>query len=218
MPPGGSLSPSPAAWPTRAARSACRLTSSSSSIVWCASSATCSAELGREPSPAEIAAEMDTSDSRVRELLKVAEQPVSLETPLGESQDAELGEFVEDMDAVQPDDRVARRLRHQQLDEVLCGLTCRERQIIELRFGLQDDRPRTLQEVSQTFGLSRERIRQIEAKTITRLRGWHEDRAPARVSGVKRRAALRPVTAGRGPRSPQGRLPRPRRSAAQAVA
>ena len=131
-------------------------------------------ELGREPSPAEIAAEMDTSESRVRELLKVAEQPVSLETPLGESQDAELGEFVEDVDAVQPDDRVARRLRHQQLDEVLSGLTCRERQIIELRFGLQDDRPRTLQEVSQKFGLTRERIRQIEAKTITRLRGCRE--------------------------------------------
>ena len=131
-------------------------------------------ELGREPSPVEIAAEMDTTDSRVRELLKVAEQPVSLETPLGETQDAELGEFVEDEESERPEVTVAERLRHQQLDEVLSGLTCRERQIIELRFGLQDDRPRTLQEVSQKFGLSRERIRQIEAKTITRLRGWQK--------------------------------------------
>ena len=128
-------------------------------------------ELGHEPNPAEIAAEMDTSESRVRELLKVAQQPVSLETPLGEEQDAELGELVADEEAAPPYVTVAERLRREQLADVLSGLTRRERQIIELRFGLQDDRPRTLQEVSQRFGLTRERIRQIEAKTITQLRG-----------------------------------------------
>jgi RNA polymerase primary sigma factor len=131
-------------------------------------------ELSREPSPAEIAAEMETTDSRVRELLKIAQQPVSLETPLGEEQDTELGTLLADDDVVPPHVTVAESLRREQLDEVLAGLTHREREIIELRYGLRDDRPRTLEEVGRQFGLTRERIRQIEAKTITRLRCCHE--------------------------------------------
>ena len=131
-------------------------------------------DLHREPSPAEIATEMDTTARKVRELLKVAQQPVSLETPLGEEQETELGDFVEDEDAVQPDEGAGETLRNEQLDDVLAGLTHRERQVIELRYGLQDDRPRTLEEVGQHFGVSRERIRQIEAKTITRLRGYQK--------------------------------------------
>ena len=131
-------------------------------------------ELGREPSPAEIAAEMDTTELKVRELLKVAQQPVSLETPLGEEQDTELGDLLGDDDAVPPHVTVAENLRREQLDKALAGLSPRERRIIELRFGLHDDRPRTLEEVGQQFSLTRERIRQIEAKAIARLGGCRE--------------------------------------------
>jgi RNA polymerase primary sigma factor len=132
-------------------------------------------DLRRGPSPAEIAAEMDTTPPKVRELLEISEQPVSLETPLGEEQEAELGDLLADEDAVQPDERIAEGLRNEQLDDVLAALTQRERQVIELRYGLHDDQPRTLEEVGRHFGVSRERIRQIEAKTIVRLRGCHEN-------------------------------------------
>ena len=142
-------------------------------------------ELGREPSPAEIAAEMDTTESRVRELLKVAQQPVSLETPLGEAQDSELGEFVEDEDAIPPDVAVAESSRHEQLDDVLAGLTQRERQVIELRFGLQDDRPRTLRggrPPVRPHARAHPPDRGQDDHAAARLPG---DRAPARVSGVR---------------------------------
>ena len=113
-------------------------------------------ELGREPQPEEIAKEMDTSVDRVREIMKIAQEPVSLETPIGEEEDSHLGDFIEDHD--------------EQLDEVLETLTVREKKVLELRFGLEDGRSRTLEEVGQHFGVTRERIRQIEAKALRKLR------------------------------------------------
>ena len=127
-------------------------------------------ELGREPLPEEIAKEMDTSVDRVREIMKIAQEPVSLETPIGEEEDSHLGDFIEDHDAPAPADAASFTLLREQLDEVLETLTIREKRVLELRFGLEDGRSRTLEEVGQHFGVTRERIRQIEAKALRKLR------------------------------------------------
>jgi len=127
-------------------------------------------ELGREPMPEEIAKEMDTSVERVREIMKIAQEPVSLETPIGEEEDSHLGDFIEDHDAPAPADAASFTLLREQLEEVLTTLTDREKKVLELRFGLEDGRSRTLEEVGQHFGVTRERIRQIEAKALRKLR------------------------------------------------
>ena len=127
-------------------------------------------ELGREPQPEEIAREMDTSVERVREIMKIAQEPVSLETPIGEEEDSHLGDFIEDHDAPAPADAASFTLLREQLEEVLETLTLREKRVLELRFGLEDGRSRTLEEVGQHFGVTRERIRQIEAKALRKLR------------------------------------------------
>ena len=127
-------------------------------------------ELGREPLPEEIAKEMDTSVDRVREIMKIAQEPDSLETPIGEEEDSHLGDFIEDHDAPAPADAASFTLLREQLEEVLETLTIREKRVLELRFGLEDGRSRTLEEVGQHFGVTRERIRQIEAKALRKLR------------------------------------------------
>lgn len=127
-------------------------------------------ELGREPAPEEIAKHMDMSPERVREILKIAQEPVSLETPIGEEDDSHLGDFIEDQDAKAPAEAAAFELLKEQLEDVLDTLTDREEKVLRLRFGLDDGRPRTLEEVGQVFGVTRERIRQIEAKALRKLR------------------------------------------------
>ena len=127
-------------------------------------------ELGREPSPEEIANEMEISVERVREILKIAQEPVSLETPIGEEDDSHLGDFIEDQDVQAPADAAAFELLREQLEDVLDTLTPREQKVLRLRFGLDDGRTRTLEEVGQVFGVTRERIRQIEAKALRKLR------------------------------------------------
>ncbi|MBO2944251.1 RNA polymerase sigma factor RpoD [Paenibacillus sp. F411] len=127
-------------------------------------------DLGREPTPEEIGKEMDISPEKVREILKVAQEPVSLETPVGEESDSNLGDFIEDQDALAPSDAAAFELLKEQLEEVLDTLTEREENVLRLRFGLEDGRTRTLEEVGQVFGVTRERIRQIEAKALRKLR------------------------------------------------
>lgn len=127
-------------------------------------------ELGREPSPEEIALEMDIPVERVREILKIAQEPVSLETPIGEEEDSHLGDFIEDEDAPAPAEAASFILLKEQLEEVLETLTLREEKVLRLRFGLDDGRARTLEEVGQEFGVTRERIRQIEAKALRKLR------------------------------------------------
>jgi RNA polymerase primary sigma factor len=131
-------------------------------------------ELGREPTPNEMAAEMGVESDRVYEMLKISQQPLSLETPAGPQGDSEIGELIEDATAVAPPEAVGEVMRREQLKEILASLTHRERSVIELRYGLRDDRPRTLDEVGQRFGLTRERIRQIEAKTLAKLRSRGE--------------------------------------------
>lgn len=127
-------------------------------------------ELGREPSPEEIAEEMDMSVDRVREILKISQEPVSLETPIGEEEDSHLGDFIQDDNVPVPADAAAFTLLKEQLVEVLGTLTDREQKVLRLRFGLDDGRARTLEEVGKEFNVTRERIRQIEAKALRKLR------------------------------------------------
>jgi RNA polymerase primary sigma factor len=127
-------------------------------------------DLGREPTPEEIGREMEFSPEKVREILKVSQEPVSLETPIGEEADSHLGDFIEDSDAVVPVDAASFILLQEQLDSVLHTLSEREKKVIQLRFGLTDGHPRTLEEVGREFGVTRERIRQIESKTLSKLR------------------------------------------------
>lgn len=127
-------------------------------------------ELGRDPSPEEIAAAMEIPVERVREIQKVAQEPVSLETPIGEEEDSHLGDFIEDEDAPAPAEAASYILLKEQLEGVLDTLTAREEKVLRLRFGLDDGRSRTLEEVGQEFGVTRERIRQIEAKALRKLR------------------------------------------------
>lgn len=127
-------------------------------------------DLGREPAPEEIAEQMEMTPEKVREILKVSQEPVSLETPIGEDEDSALGDFIEDSDAVVPLDAASFILLQEQLEGVLETLSPRERKVIELRFGLYDGTQRTLEEVGKEFGVTRERIRQIESKTLSKLR------------------------------------------------
>ncbi len=127
-------------------------------------------ELGREPSPEEIAAEMKVPVERVREILKISQEPVSLETPIGEEEDSHLGDFIQDDNVPVPSEAAAFSLLKEQLVEVLVTLTDREQKVLRLRFGLDDGRARTLEEVGKEFNVTRERIRQIEAKALRKLR------------------------------------------------
>lgn len=127
-------------------------------------------DLGREPAPEEIAEEMDLTPEKVREILKIAQEPVSLETPIGEEDDSHLGDFIEDQEATSPSEHAAYELLKEQLEDVLDTLTDREENVLRLRFGLDDGRTRTLEEVGKVFGVTRERIRQIEAKALRKLR------------------------------------------------
>lgn len=127
-------------------------------------------DIGREPTPEEISQEMDLTPDKVREILKIAQEPVSLETPIGEEDDSHLGDFIEDQDVQAPSDAAAYELLKEQLEDVLDTLTDREENVLRLRFGLDDGRTRTLEEVGKVFGVTRERIRQIEAKALRKLR------------------------------------------------
>jgi RNA polymerase primary sigma factor len=127
-------------------------------------------ELGREPTPDEIGGQMEMTAERVREILKISQEPVSLETPIGEEEDSQLGDFIEDSEAIAPPDAANETMLAEHLRRVLDSLSERERKVIELRFGLVDGHPRTLEEVGREFGVTRERIRQIESKTLCKLR------------------------------------------------
>ncbi len=132
-------------------------------------------EMGREPTPEEIAELMELTPEKVREIIKVSQETVSLETPIGDEGDSHLGDFIEDADAVVPVEAAAFALMQEQIDDVLNSLNDREKEVIRLRFGLSDGHPRTLEEVGREFGVTRERIRQIEYKTLAKLR--HPTRA-----------------------------------------
>jgi RNA polymerase sigma factor RpoD-like protein len=127
-------------------------------------------ELGREPTSEEIAEKMEIPAERVREIIKVSQEPVSLETPIGEEEDSHLGDFIEDAGAMAPQEAASHQLLKEQVEDVLASLTQRERKVLQLRFGLEDGRTRTLEEVGKEFGVTRERIRQIEAKALRKLR------------------------------------------------
>jgi RNA polymerase primary sigma factor len=134
-------------------------------------------KFGREPTPEEIAKKMKFSAEKVREIMKISQEPVSLETPIGEEEDSHLGDFIEDAEVEAPSDAASFTMLQEQLHEVLNTLNDRERKVIQLRFGLQDGHPRTLEEVGREFGVTRERIRQIESKTLGKLR--HPNRSSA---------------------------------------
>jgi len=127
-------------------------------------------EYGREPTPREIGDEMELPPDKIRAIIKLAQLPISLEAPIGEEEDSDLGDFIEDRNAVTPPDAASRQLLKEQIDDVLTSLTPREKQVLELRFGLEDGRSRTLEEVGKKFQVTRERIRQIEAKALRKLR------------------------------------------------
>lgn len=127
-------------------------------------------EKGREATNEELAKAMGVSVAKIREVKKIAQVPISLETPIGEKEDSHLGDFIEDHEAIAPDDAAGSILLREQIDELLRELTDRERQVLELRFGLKDGRPRTLEEVGKYFDVTRERIRQIEGKALTKLK------------------------------------------------
>ena len=133
--------------------------------------------LCREPTPQEMATELDTTAEKVREILKISQAPISLETPIGEDDGSQLGNFIADEDAVTPVEEVGVILRRSEVGKVLASLTPRERKVIELRFGLKGEQPRTLEEVGQRFDLTRERIRQIEAKALGKLRSFSKAQA-----------------------------------------
>ena len=127
-------------------------------------------ERGREPTPKEIGEELATPPEKIREIIKVAQLPISLESPIGEEEDSHLGDFIEDRNALPPPDAASRQLLKEQIDDVLSTLTPREQRVLQLRFGLEDGRSRTLEEVGKEFNVTRERIRQIEAKALRKLR------------------------------------------------
>ena len=127
-------------------------------------------KLGREPTTKEIADELHIEESKVEEVLKIAQEPVSLETPIGEEEDSHLGDFIPDNDAPAPADAASHTMLREQLSDVLSTLTPREEKVLRLRFGLEDGRSRTLEEVGKEFNVTRERIRQIEAKALRKLR------------------------------------------------
>jgi RNA polymerase primary sigma factor len=127
-------------------------------------------ELGREPTSEEIGADMELDADRVREIIKISQEPVSLEMPIGEEEDSSLGDFIEDNKVLAPADAASRKMLKEQMDDVLSTLSDRERQVLAMRFGLEDGRTRTLEEVGKAFGVTRERIRQIEAKALRKLR------------------------------------------------
>jgi len=134
-------------------------------------------KMGREPTPEEIGKKLNFSPEKVREIMKISQEPVSLETPIGEEEDSHLGDFIEDSEVEAPSDAASFTLLQEQLQDVLNTLNERERKVIQLRFGLQDGHPRTLEEVGREFGVTRERIRQIESKTLSKLR--HPNRSSA---------------------------------------
>jgi len=127
-------------------------------------------EYGREPTADEIGKGIEITPEKVREIVKVAQLPISLESPIGEEEDSHLSDFIEDRNALPPVDAASRQLLKEQIDEVLSTLTPRERRVLRLRFGLEDGRSRTLEEVGKEFDVTRERIRQIEAKALRKLR------------------------------------------------
>lgn len=127
-------------------------------------------DLGREPTPEEIGAEMDLPTDKVRNIINISQDPVSLETPIGEENDSHLGDFIEDGEALDPEDNASYQMLREELEDVLETLTDREENVLRLRFGLDDGRNRTLEEVGKVFGVTRERIRQIEAKALRKLR------------------------------------------------
>jgi RNA polymerase primary sigma factor len=127
-------------------------------------------EYGREPTPSEIGDEMEIAPEKIRGIIKLAQLPISLESPIGEEEDDQLGDFIEDRSALAPPDAASKQLLKEQIDEVLSSLTPREQRVLRLRFGLEDGRSRTLEEVGREFKVTRERIRQIEAKALRKLR------------------------------------------------
>jgi RNA polymerase primary sigma factor len=131
-------------------------------------------DIGREPTLEEVAAEMGVSPEKVREIKKISQEPTSLHQRVGEDGDAQLGDFIADRDSASPVDEVGDIVQREKIGLALGALTHRERSVLELRFGLEDGRPRTLDEVGQKFGVTRERIRQIEAKTLAKLKAYRE--------------------------------------------
>jgi DNA-directed RNA polymerase sigma subunit (sigma70/sigma32) len=150
---------------------------------------------------------MGTTPEKVREILKISQEPVSLETPIGEEEDSQLGDFIEDEDATMPVEAVSEIMQKEELNAVLGTLTHRERKVIELRFGLKGEHPRTLEEVGQKFGVTRERIRQIEAKTLAKLKAYRDSASAFRLADqtkvwpADKKTTAEPERAAKPPRS-----------------